>query len=55
MNNLEVSLHGRNLFDKDYITKGFGFDNDPRVESDNTQHIQLGDPRLVSLTARYNF
>jgi iron complex outermembrane receptor protein len=55
MNNLEISLHARNLLDEDYITKGFGFDNDPRVESNNTQHIQLGDPRLVSLTARYNF
>jgi outer membrane receptor protein involved in Fe transport len=55
LDNLDLSLHGRNLTDKDYATRGFGFGNDPRDGYSDTQHIQLGDPRLISLQARYNF
>ena len=53
--NLEVSLNGHNLTDKNYAVRGFGFGNDPRNDYSDTQHIQLGTPRLVSLSARYNF
>ncbi len=53
--NIELSLNGHNLTDKDYAVRGFGFDNDPRDGKDPTQHIQLAAPRLVSLSARYNF
>ncbi len=53
--NLELSLNGHNLTDKDYAVRGFGFGNDPRNFYADTQHIQLGAPRLVSLSARYSF
>ena len=55
VDNLTLSLDGRNLTDKDYATRGFGFGNDPRDGYSDTQHIQLGDPRLISLSARYAF
>jgi len=53
--NLELSLNGHNLTDKDYAVRGFGFDNDPRDGKTPSQHIQLAAPRLVSLSARYSF
>ena len=53
--NLELSLNGHNLTGKDYAVRGFGFGNDPRNGYSDKQHIQLGAPRLVSLSARYNF
>ena len=53
--NFEISLNGHNLTDKDYAVRGFGFGNDPRNGYSDTQHIQLGAPRLTSLSARYNF
>jgi iron complex outermembrane receptor protein len=53
--NLELSLNGHNLTDKDYAVRGFGFDNDPRDGKNPAQHTQLGAPRLVSLSARYQF
>lgn len=55
LNKLVVSLHGRNLTNEDYITKGFGFGNNPKNGYSDTQHIQLGDPRLISLQAHYSF
>jgi iron complex outermembrane receptor protein len=55
MNNLELSLHGRNLTDKDYTTKGFYFGNDPRDFYAAKAYTQLGNPRLVSLNAAYKF
>ncbi|MEH6344679.1 MAG: TonB-dependent receptor plug domain-containing protein [Bermanella sp.] len=54
-NDLKLSLSGHNLTDKDYAVRGFGFGNDPRNNYSDTQHIQLGAPRLVSLSARYSF
>mgnify|MGYP000019045649 FL=1 len=53
--NLALSLNGHNLTNKDYAVRGFGFANDPRNGYTDTQHIQLGAPRLVSLSARYQF
>ncbi len=53
--NLLLSLNGHNLTNKDYAVRGFGFGNDPRNGYSDTQHIQLGAPRLVSLSARYSF
>ena len=52
---LQMSLYGRNLTDQDQVVRGFGFGNDPRNGYADTQHIQLGDPRLVGLEARYTF
>ncbi len=53
--NIKLSLNGHNLTDKDYAVRGFGFGNDPRNGYSDKQHIQLGAPRLVSLSARYSF
>jgi iron complex outermembrane receptor protein len=53
---LELTLTGRNLTDKDYATRGFGgFGNNPNNGWSDTQHTQLGEPRLVSVSAKYNF
>ncbi|MEH6449039.1 MAG: TonB-dependent receptor plug domain-containing protein [Oleispira sp.] len=53
--NFKTALYGRNLTGKDYATRGFGFGNDPRNGYSDTQHIQLGAPRLVGIEARYSF
>jgi len=53
--NFKAALYGRNLSGKDYATRGFGFGNDPRNGYSDTQHIQLGAPRLVGVEARYSF
>lgn len=53
--NLSISLNGHNLTNKDYAVRGFGFDNDSRPDNDPSQHIQLAAPRLISLSARYDF
>lgn len=54
--NLELALTGRNLADKDYATRGFGgFGNNPSNGWIDTQHTQLGEPRLISISAKYNF
>ncbi len=54
-NNLEVSLHGRNLTDEEYTVKGFYFGNDPRDWYTKKVYSQLGDPRLITLQAKYSF
>jgi outer membrane receptor protein involved in Fe transport len=53
--NFKTALYGRNLTGKYYATRGFGFGNDPRNGYSDTQHIQLGAPRLVGIEARYSF
>ena len=55
LNNLEISLHGRNLTDEEYTTKGFYFGNDPRDGYTRKAYTQFGDPRLITLQARYSF
>lgn len=52
---LEVALSGRNLSNEEYATRGFGFGNNPVNKWSDTQHIQLGEPRLISLSAKYHF
>jgi iron complex outermembrane receptor protein len=54
-NNLELSLHGKNLTNVDYTTKGFYFGIDPRIDYQDKTYTQLGNPRLVSLNAAYQF
>ncbi|HDZ16405.1 MAG TPA: TonB-dependent receptor, partial [Methylophaga aminisulfidivorans] len=54
LKNWKVTLWGRNLFDKDYYTRGFYFNNDPKVNSDKT-YTQYGDPRVVGLTLSYDY
>jgi outer membrane receptor protein involved in Fe transport len=54
-NNWKVSLWGRNLFDKDYYTRGFFFGNDPRDGYIDHTYVQYGDPRVVGLTFTYDY
>jgi outer membrane receptor protein involved in Fe transport len=54
--NWKVTLWGRNLFDKDYYTRGFFFDNTPPDYSDNPMtYKQFGDPRVIGLTVSYDY
>jgi iron complex outermembrane recepter protein len=51
-----VALWGRNLTDENYYTRGFGsFGNDPRKEYITEPYYQYGEPRMVGVTASYNF
>lgn len=53
--NWKFTLWGRNLFDKDYATRGFFFGNDPRIEYADREYVQYGDPRTFGLTATYDY
>lgn len=53
---LEVSVFGRNLTDEDYGVRGFGgFGNDPRNGYLTQEYVQLGEPRIVGVSARLGF
>ncbi len=54
-NNWKLTLWGRNLFDKDYATRGFFFGNDPSTGYADTQYTQKGDPRIVGLSLSYDY
>ncbi|MGI9285627.1 MAG: TonB-dependent receptor [Pseudomonadales bacterium] len=50
-----VALWARNLFDEDYEVRGFGsFGNDPRNGYEVGTYTQLGEPRLVGVTANWD-
>lgn len=53
--NYSLAVYGRNLTDRDYEVRGFGFGNDPRDEYSSFGHVQYGEPRLVGIEARYSF
>ncbi len=55
--NWKVSLWGRNLFDKDYYTRGFFFDNTPPLYdgSNSKTYKQYAEPRVVGLTLIYDY
>lgn len=55
--NWKVTLWGRNLFDKNYYTRGFFFDNTPPFYdgSNSNTYKQFGDPRVVGLTVSYDY
>lgn len=53
-NNWEFSLWGQNLTDKRYAVRGFFFGNEP-PDFPAKQYVQLGDGRIVGITARYSF
>lgn len=61
LGNLDLSLNGRNLANKETHTRGFGgFGNDPRKVDANynylpSKYAQLGEPRLVMLEGKYKF
>lgn len=49
------TLWGRNLFDKDYYTRGFFFGNDPKDGYADHTYTQFADPRVVGLTVSYDY
>ena len=51
-----VALWARNLTDEDYFVRGFGgFGNDPRKQYAVEPYYQYGQPRLLGVSASYNF
>jgi outer membrane receptor protein involved in Fe transport len=49
------ALWGRNLTDEDYYVRGFSFGNDPRKEYAEQPYYQYGEPRVIGISASYNF
>jgi iron complex outermembrane recepter protein len=49
-----VYAWGRNVFDHDYAVRGFYFGNLPPL-FENERYIQLGEPRQLGITARWEF
>lgn len=50
-----LALYGRNLTNRDYEVRGFGFGNDPRDEYVSFGHVQYGEPRLFGIEGQYSF
>ena len=51
-----LALWCRNLTDEDYFVRGFGsFGNDPRKEYIVEDYFQYGEPRMLGVSASYNF
>lgn len=58
IDNWEVYLWGKNLFDQEYATRGFFFANDPAYgfgSEPAKEFERLGDPRQFGITARMRF
>lgn len=61
LDNLQLSLWGRNLTDQDYEVRGFYFPNDPRdcntdgCYIDDEAYTQLGEPRTFGIGLKYTF
>ncbi len=53
--NWKFTLWGRNLFNKDYYTRGFFFGNDPRNGYADQTYKQYGDPRVIGMTVSYDY
>lgn len=53
--NWKFTLWGRNLFDKDYGTRGFFFGNDPAAGYTERKYIQYADPRVIGMTVSYDY
>jgi len=51
----QVKLWARNMFDKDYTTRGFYFGNDPRDFYEAKAYYQYGEPAVFGLTLDYQF
>jgi outer membrane receptor protein involved in Fe transport len=52
----KVSGWVRNLFDKDYATRGFYFPNNPANNyTVNEKYIQYGQPRVAGITVSYDY
>jgi iron complex outermembrane recepter protein len=44
----------RNVFDEDYVVRGFFFENEP-PNWEPKRYTQLGEPRQVGVSARWEF
>jgi iron complex outermembrane recepter protein len=55
IDNWEVYLWGKNIFDEEYATRGFFFTNEPSYLLPPKEYSRLGDPRQFGLTARMRF
>jgi outer membrane receptor protein involved in Fe transport len=53
--NWRFTLWGRNLFDKDYYTRGFFFGNDPGIGYADRNYKQFADPRVIGMTISYDY
>ena len=52
----DFAVWGRNLTDEEVYVRGFGsFGNDPRKDYATEPYYQLGEPRMVGVTASYTF
>jgi outer membrane receptor protein involved in Fe transport len=51
----KVTFWGRNLFDKDYATRGFFFPNNPTTGYPEEKFLQLGEPRVVGLSVAWDY
>lgn len=55
INNWQISLYARNIFDKLYANRGFYFGNDPRDEYATHLYEQFGEPRRIGLNFKYQY
>jgi len=53
--NWTFTLWGRNLFDKDYYTRGFFFGIDPSAGYEDRAYTQYADPRTFGMTVSYDY
>jgi iron complex outermembrane recepter protein len=54
--NWKVSIWARNLFDKDYTTRGFFFANNPaNGYSISEKYTQFAEPRVAGMTVSYDY
>jgi iron complex outermembrane recepter protein len=53
----KVRLWVRNLFDKDYATRGFYFDNNPANGGSDVKekYVQFAEPRVAGVTVSYDY
>lgn len=51
----KVSIWARNLFDKDYYTRGFFFGNNPANGYADERYVQFAEPRVAGVTVSYDY
>ena len=51
----KFTLWGRNLFDKEYETRGYFFGNDPAIGYADSKYVQLGEPRVLGLNMSWDY
>jgi outer membrane receptor protein involved in Fe transport len=51
----KISVWARNLFDKDYYTRGFYFGNNPANGYADERYVQYAEPRVAGVTVSYDY